>query len=58
MVFDRTWKRLSSSFDSDNTQDQRLDSVFAAMEDHPFLLSSPEMARQVARFRIRLLDLN
>ena len=58
MVFDRTWKRLSGTFGSDITQDQRLECVFAAMEDHPFLLSSPEMARQVANFRIRLLDLS
>jgi len=28
------------------------------MADHPFLQSSPEMARQVADFRVRLLDLS
>ena len=38
--------------------EQKLDAVIQAMADHPFVISSPEMARQVATFRIRLLDLS
>ena len=34
-----------------------LEAVLEAMADHPFLISSPDMARQVAAFRIRLLEL-
>ena len=57
MVFDRTWKQLRSK-DNQIGQDDHLESVLSAMADHPFLISSPEMARQVAAFRIRLLELS
>ena len=58
MVFDRTWKRLKGQNGDTTAGDAFVDQVFDAMADHPFLISSPEMARQVAAFRIRLLDLN
>ena len=58
MVFDRTWKRLKGQDSDTAAGDAFVDRVFEAMADHPFLVSSPEMARQVAAFRIRLLDLN
>ena len=57
MVFDRTWKRLKAQLIDQTSGDDFVDQVFEAMADHPFLISSPEMARQVAAFRIRLLDL-
>ena len=56
MVFDRTWKQLRSS-KADLSQEEHLEAVLEAMADHPFLISSPDMARQVAAFRIRLLEL-
>ena len=56
MVFDRTWKRLKST--DQTAGDDFVDQVLEEMEDHPFLISSPDIARQVAAFRIRLLDLN
>ena len=58
MVFDRTWKRLSYSSDASSSPDERIKAVLEAMADHPFVISSPEMAQQVAIFRIRLLDLS
>ena len=58
MVFDRTWKRLKSQASTGAASDDFIDQVFAAMADHPFVISSPEMAKQVAAFRIRLLDLS
>ena len=57
MVFDRTWKRLRGSNSDEVSQEQHLEAVFEEMADHPFLISSPDMARQVAAFRIRLLEL-
>ena len=59
MVFDRTWKQLRSSNKAELSQEEHLEAVLEAMaDDHPFLLiSSPDMARQVAAFRIRLLEL-
>ena len=58
MVFDRTWKQLRSRGNGDVSHVDHLEAVFAAMADHPFLISSPEMAKQVAAFRIRLLELS
>ena len=58
MVFDRTWKQLMTGSDPEVSQSDHLEQVLSAMGDHPFLISSPDMARQVAAFRIRLLELN
>ena len=58
MVFDRTWKCLRRETTETPSEAEFLELVFAEMADHPFLISSPEMARQVAAFRIRLLDLS
>ena len=58
MVFDRTWKRLKSQASTAAASDDFIDQVFEAMADHPFVISSPDMAKQVAAFRIRLLDLS
>ncbi len=58
MVFDRTWKQLRSKGNDDRSQEEHMEAVFSAMADHPFLISSPEMARKVAAFRIRLLELS
>ena len=57
MVFDRTWKQLRGSNKAERSQEEHLEAVLEAMADHPFLISSPDMARQVAAFRIRLLEL-
>ena len=58
MVFDRTWKRLKAQMSDQTAGDDFVDQVLEAMEDRPFLISSPDMARQVAAFRVRLLGLN
>ena len=38
--------------------DERIDVVIEQMNDHPFLQTEPEQARQVAIFRVRLLNLD
>ena len=58
MVFDRTWQRLRREATEPPSEAEFLEKVLAEMNDHPFLISSPEMARHVAAFRIRLLDLS
>ncbi len=55
-VFDNA-KQLRSSNKAELSQEEHLEAVLEAMADHPFLISSPDMARQVAAFRIRLLEL-
>ena len=56
MVFDEAWQKLLSqpkaaALSADEKKRLALD----ACADHPFRLSNPAMADQVADFRIRLL---
>ena len=57
MVFDATWRKLTEK-NTYKTKEEKISSALDAMSDHPFMISSPEIARQVATFRIRLLELN
>jgi hypothetical protein len=58
MVFDEAWKRLSraSPFAALPLEEKKQQAI-AACAEHPFWLSNPAMADQVADFRIRLLGL-
>jgi hypothetical protein len=59
MVFDRTWKQSATTKEFEALSiDERIDVVIRQMDDHPFLLNEPEQARQVAIFRVRLLNLD
>ncbi len=59
MVFDDAWRRLAPSAAGNTTDgatdDARKQRAMEACADHPFALSHPAMAAQVADFRIRLL---
>jgi hypothetical protein len=55
-VFDRCWAdhcKLYSDFETA----QRLDAVLLEVAEHPFAMAEPDLCRQVALFRIRLLGL-
>ncbi len=59
MVFDRTWKQSANAEEfAELSIDQRIDTVIKKMDDHPFLQTEPEQARQIAIFRVRLLNLD
>ena len=59
MVFDRTWKQSARTEQfADLSIDQRIEVVIESMNDHPFLQEEPEQARQIAIFRVRLLNLD
>ena len=59
MVFDRTWKQSAKTEHfADLSIDQRIEVVIESMHDHPFLQEEPEQARQIAIFRVRLLNLD
>lgn len=59
MVFDRTWKQSAATKEFEALSiDERIDDVIRQMNDHPFLQTEPEQARQVAIFRVRLLNLD
>ncbi|MEY2643727.1 MAG: hypothetical protein RLZZ611_376 [Cyanobacteriota bacterium] len=56
MVFDEAWRRLQRSASwQELGPDEKRRRVLEACADHPFMLSQPVMADQVADFRIRLL---
>ena len=57
MVFDEAWKTMTISQNSSLSKDERMALVMESVADHPFLVAQPEMAQQVAEFRLRLLDL-
>ncbi len=59
MVFDKTWKQSAKTEKfADLSIDQCIDVVIKEMNDHPFLQAEPEQARQIAIFRVRLLNLD
>ena len=56
MAFDEAWEKHKNNC-KENTEN-RLESVFLEIADHPFVINSPEIAKEVAAFRIRLLNLS
>ncbi|MEY3749938.1 MAG: hypothetical protein RLZZ631_776 [Cyanobacteriota bacterium] len=58
MVFDAAWQQLiSQPKASGMSAEEKKRTALEACADHPFRLSNPAMADQVADFRIRLLGL-
>jgi hypothetical protein len=55
-AFDEAWGRHRQRH-GDLDAEARTEIVRSEVSDHPFVLNQPEMARQVAAFRIRLLGL-
>ncbi len=58
MAFDAAWKKLASNKTNEQKSiDDKLKLVFAEINDHPFLQQFPSKAEEVAKFRIKLLNL-
>ena len=55
-AFDEAWTRHQLRHGELDVE-VRTELVLIEVSDHPFVLAQPEMARQVAAFRIRLLGL-
>lgn len=56
MAFDEAWGRNGDLDPADpGARDSALERVISSLSDHPFALSQPELVRQVAEFRLRLL---
>ena len=59
MVFDEAWKKALKDQNFTNLPlIERTKFVLNQIQDHPFIKSSPEEAKKVAQFRIRLLKLD
>ena len=58
MVFDPAWKECLKRGELENKSvDEKIETVIDHLNDHPFVQSEPTQARQVAQFRVRLLEL-
>ncbi len=58
MAFDSAWKKINSeSEDNATTTEKKIKTVIERIKDHPFLIEYPEEAKEVAKFRVRLLKL-
>lgn len=56
-AFDQAWQAHEQSNPSHGlTTAEKLTLIFDQLQDHPFLITEPDRARQVASFRIRLLN--
>ena len=48
--FDEEWQKVSC-----NDTSQKIDKVIEILSDHPFVISNPENAKNIAKFRIHSL---
>tara|TARA_B100000524_G_C23384624_1_gene274470 strand:+ start:172 stop:375 length:204 start_codon:yes stop_codon:yes gene_type:complete len=48
--FDKEWQKINC-----NDITQKIDKVIKILDDHPFVISNPENARNIAKFRIYTL---
>ena len=59
MAFDDHWKiSLSDVQTKDITKEQRIEIIFEEIKDHPFLKENRNKAKEIADFRLRLLNLS
>ncbi len=58
MAFDSAWESLRPEEQEPQTsQDEKISMVISQIKDHPFLLEHPLQAKEIIKFRIRLLGL-
>ena len=48
--FDEEWQKVNC-----NDKNQKIDKVIKNLSDHPFVISNPDNAREIAKFRIYTL---
>ncbi|WP_269622385.1 hypothetical protein [Prochlorococcus marinus] len=57
MIFDEEWKREELIGNKKLTKEEKIKKIIEKNKDHPFIKSSPSKAISVAKFRLRLLNL-
>ena len=58
MAFDAAWKNFNPGKDEEiPTESEKLAIILSKIDQHPFLKEFPIKAKEVAQFRIRLLNL-
>ena len=57
--FDEAWKKsISNLSEKELDCEKKISITLKQMSDHPFLANNPDAARQIAKFRIKLLNLD
>ncbi len=57
MIFDNAWKEKTLDQNDQLTIDQKIEKIIEDNKEHPFIKSSRSEAINVAKFRLRLLNL-
>ena len=57
MIFDKAWITTNFNPQENLTTEQKIKTIIEQNQDHPFIKSSPLEAFNVAKFRLRLLQL-
>ena len=57
MLFDAAWKKSNFNNAEGGTIEEKIQIIIDQNKDHPFVKSSPAQAINVAKFRLRLLQL-
>ncbi len=57
MIFDEAWAKNKFGPDQKLTVEEKIEKIIEDNKEHPFVKSSPSQAINVARFRLKLLQL-
>ncbi len=57
MIFDEAWKKTKFEANENLTLEEKIKKIIEKNKDHPFIKNSPSEAINVAKFRLRLLQL-
>ncbi len=57
MIFDEAWKENKFNQDKNLTNEEKIEKIIQENKEHPFIKNSPAQAKSVAKFRLRLLQL-
>ncbi len=57
MIFDEAWQKHNFNKENVLSTEQKIDKILQENKEHPFIKNSPAQAKSVAKFRLRLLQL-
>ena len=57
MIFDEAWKKSKPKAEDNLTNEAKIEKIIEENKDHPFIKNSRSEAMNVAKFRLRLLQL-
>ncbi len=57
IVFDEEWRKNKLSDQKSLTNEEKIKKIIENNKDHPFIKNNPSQAINIAKFRLRLLQL-